>query len=136
MECAALFSPLVIQSRETSSGYGFGERRVRPLCHLLIRQQTWQAVVGDNPVIAVGGPSTNRLTAELYQWKSNPPSKEGTYPIPVSGARIGTGFFRKNQKGLPQVALWGDNANAVRETVEYYFRNEKGLTEFLKICWK
>ena len=42
MECAALFSPLVIQSRETASGYGFGERRVRPLCHLLIRQQTWQ----------------------------------------------------------------------------------------------
>src|SRR6266852_4628654 len=42
MECAALFSPLVIQSLETSSGYGFEERRVRPLCHLLIRQQTWQ----------------------------------------------------------------------------------------------
>jgi hypothetical protein len=41
MECAALFSPLVIQSRETSSGYGFKERRVRPLCHRLIRQQTW-----------------------------------------------------------------------------------------------
>src|SRR5712671_6619441 len=41
MECAALFSPLVIQSLETSSGYGFKERRVQPLCHLLIRQQTW-----------------------------------------------------------------------------------------------
>src|SRR5260370_33730347 len=45
MECAALFSPLVIQSRETSSAYGFGERRVRPLCHLLIRQQTWQETI-------------------------------------------------------------------------------------------
>src|ERR1700681_3656604 len=45
MECAALFSPLVIQSRETSSGYGFKERRVRPLCHLLIRQQTWQEII-------------------------------------------------------------------------------------------
>src|SRR5216684_4617720 len=45
MECAALFSPLVIQSLETSSGYGFEERRVRPLCHLLIRQQTWQELV-------------------------------------------------------------------------------------------
>src|SRR6267378_2636428 len=32
-------------SRETSSGYGFGERRVRPLCHLLIRQQTWQETI-------------------------------------------------------------------------------------------
>src|SRR6266403_389866 len=37
--------PLVIQSRETASGYGFGERRVRPLCHLLIRQQTWQETI-------------------------------------------------------------------------------------------
>src|SRR6266478_655358 len=45
MECAAPFSPLVIQSVETSSGYGFEERRVRPLCHLVIRQQTWQEFV-------------------------------------------------------------------------------------------
>ena len=42
-----------------------------------------------------------------------------------------------NQQGLPQVALWGHDANAVRETVEYYFRSEKsGLAEFLKMCWK
>lgn len=99
-------------------------------------EQTEAAVIADNPVIAVGGPRTNRLTAEFEQWKPNPPSKEGTYPIPVSGARIGTGFFRMNQKGLPQVALWGHDANAVRETVEYYFRNEKGFAEFLKMCWK
>jgi hypothetical protein len=45
MECAALFSTLVIQSRETSSEFGFRERRVRPLCHLLIRQQTWQEAI-------------------------------------------------------------------------------------------
>ena len=42
MECAALRSPLVTQSFETSSEFGFGERRVRPLCHLMVRQQTWQ----------------------------------------------------------------------------------------------
>ncbi len=42
MECAALRSPLVTQSRRTSSGFGFLERRVRPLCHLVFRQQTWQ----------------------------------------------------------------------------------------------
>src|SRR5258708_12575316 len=41
MRCA-LFPISNSVSRETSSGYGFGERRVRPLCHLLIRQQTWQ----------------------------------------------------------------------------------------------
>jgi hypothetical protein len=37
MECAALFSPLVIQSRETSSGYGFGERRVSSRFSISIR---------------------------------------------------------------------------------------------------
>ena len=42
MECAALRSPLITQSRRTSADFGFGERRVRPLCHLMIRQQTWQ----------------------------------------------------------------------------------------------
>jgi hypothetical protein len=49
----------------------------------------------------------------------------------VTGARIGTGFFRQNPKGLLQVALRGHNANAIRETVEYYFRNEEGFAEFL-----
>ena len=42
MECAAPSSYLVSQSWKTSSGYRFGERRVRPLCHLMLRQQTWQ----------------------------------------------------------------------------------------------
>src|ERR1700751_3739508 len=42
MECAALRSPLVRQSLRTSSEFGFGKRRVRPLCHLMVRQQTWQ----------------------------------------------------------------------------------------------
>ena len=42
LECAALRSPLITQSRRTSSEFGFGERRVRPLCHLMVRQQTWQ----------------------------------------------------------------------------------------------
>ena len=36
MECAALFSHLVKQSWKTSSEFGFGERRVRPLCHLVV----------------------------------------------------------------------------------------------------
>ena len=55
MECAALRSPLVTQSRRTSSGFGFGKRRVRPLCHLMVRQQT-----GRN-FIVVGG---------LQMWES------------------------------------------------------------------
>ena len=49
-------------------------------------------VIANNPVIAIGGPNVNRLTAEFEQWKPDPPSKMGVYPIPGSGARIGTGF--------------------------------------------
>jgi hypothetical protein len=28
------------------------------------------------------------------------------------------------------------SAKTTRETVEYYFKNEQGLTAFLKKCWK
>jgi hypothetical protein len=52
MECAALTSYLVRQSWKTSSGYRFRERRVRPLCHLMVRQQTWQKII--NSVVAAG----------------------------------------------------------------------------------
>jgi hypothetical protein len=67
-------------------------------------------VIANNPVIAIGGPKTNKLSAEFDKWKPTPPSKEGTYQIPATGPRIGTGFFRKNQAGWPQVGLWGINA--------------------------
>jgi hypothetical protein len=50
------------------------------------------AVIANNPVIAVGGPNTNRLSAEFDEWKPTPPSKGGKYPIPSTGQRIGTGF--------------------------------------------
>jgi hypothetical protein len=93
------------------------------------------ATIANNPVIAVGGPNTNRLSAEFNQWRAEPQSRMGTYPIPVSGTRIGTGFFRKNAVGLPQIGLWGNDASAVRQTVEYYFSDEKGFEEFLKMCW-
>src|SRR5271157_429161 len=42
MECAAPSSYLVMQSWKTASEYRFGGHRVRPLCHLMLRQQTWQ----------------------------------------------------------------------------------------------
>jgi len=38
-------SDLVAQSWKTSSGYRFGKRRVRPLCHPTVRQQTWQEII-------------------------------------------------------------------------------------------
>jgi hypothetical protein len=94
------------------------------------------AVIANNPVIAIGGPNTNRLSAEFDEWKPTPPSKEGKYQIPATGPRIGTGFFRTNQTRLPQVGLWGSNANTTRETVEHYLKNQEGLATFLKMCWK
>lgn len=42
MECAALSSYLVRQPGKTFPDYRFRERRVRPLCHLMVRQQIWQ----------------------------------------------------------------------------------------------
>jgi hypothetical protein len=32
--------------------YRFRERRVRPLCHLIVRQQTWQKII--DSVVAAG----------------------------------------------------------------------------------
>lgn len=117
-------------------GGNYPFRRGIVITHDAWYEPTEAKAVGNNPVIAVGGPKTNRLTAEFDEWKPNSPSKQGSYSIPVSGTRVGTGFFRTNQKGLPQVALWGYGANAVRETVEHYLRDERGLAEFLKMCWK
>src|SRR5580693_6433367 len=42
MECAAPSSFLVMLPLEAFSGCRFRERRDRPLCHLMVRQQTWQ----------------------------------------------------------------------------------------------
>ena len=54
----------------------------------------------------------------------------------IAGPGDRTGFFRKNSVGLPQVALWGETANDTRETVEHYLKDEKGLSSFLKMCWR
>jgi hypothetical protein len=42
MECAAPSSYLVTRPLKAFDGYRFRERRDRPLCHLMVRQQTWQ----------------------------------------------------------------------------------------------
>jgi TIR domain len=111
-------------------------RRGIVITHDAWYNQNEATVIANFPVIAIGGPKTNRLSAEFDEWKPPPPSREGKYQIPATGPRIGTGFFRMNQGRLPQVGLWGSNANTTRETVEYYFSNEKGFPEFLKMCWK
>ncbi len=126
----------VLRDHIDERGGSYPFRRGIVITHDAWYDEKEAAVIGNNPVIAVGGPKINRLTAEFDEWKPTPPSKEGTYAIPVTGARIGTGFYRKNPAGLPQVALWGPNGNATRETVEHYSKHEKGLAEFLKMSWK
>src|ERR1700688_2369493 len=52
MECAARSSYLVMQPWKAVPVNRFRERRVRPLCHLIVRQQTWQKII--NSVVAAG----------------------------------------------------------------------------------
>jgi hypothetical protein len=52
MECAARSSYLVRQPWKAFPGNRFRERRVRPLCHLIVRQQTWQEII--DSVVAAG----------------------------------------------------------------------------------
>jgi hypothetical protein len=89
--------------------------------------------IANNPVIAIGGPAVNRLSAEFDKWQAPPGSAEGKYPI--SGDHLLTGFFRKNARGLPQVALWGKTSRETKEAVEYYTQAEKGLAEFCRLVW-
>ena len=81
MECAALFSPLVIQSLEASSGYGFEERRVRPLCHLLIRQQTWQELVFSAVItrLQLHRPTREADSYPLARWISTDKRRSGKF---------------------------------------------------------
>jgi hypothetical protein len=104
---------------------------------IVITDQAWYAeaaIIANNPVIAVGGPTANKLSDEFDKWAPPPGSPKGKYLIPGPGNR--TGFFRKNQADLPQVGLWGRDSNATRETVEHYFSNPEGLIKFLQLSWK
>jgi hypothetical protein len=51
-----MHSALVLLSNAALEGifpvYRFRERRVRPLCHLIVRQQTWQKII--HSVVAAG----------------------------------------------------------------------------------
>jgi len=89
--------------------------------------------VREKSVIAVGGPVVNRLSDEFFKWAPTSQSGEGTYSMP--GPEQPTGFYRRNEKGRPQVALWGEDAFGTREAVEEYIANPTGLAAFLQICW-
>jgi hypothetical protein len=93
----------------------------------------WNKDLINNAIIAVGGPHANKLSAEFDKWQAPPGSAEGKYTI--SGKNVMTGFFRRNARGLPQVALWGKTSSETREAVEYYTQVQNGLSAFLRMVW-
>jgi pimeloyl-ACP methyl ester carboxylesterase len=95
-------------------------------------KENW--ILARNPVIAIGGPRNNEVSAEFDRWVAPPKSREGTYLIP--GGNNLRGFFRHNDLKLPQVALWGEDAAGTRSAVEHYVENSKGLPDFINIIWK
>ncbi len=104
---------------------------------IILTDRGWEAEAascGSNPVIAIGGPPANRLSKEFDEWVKPADSLEGKYTIPGGDAL--TGFFRKNGRGYPQIGLWGETASATLNAVEHYIKNERGLPELLRMCWK
>jgi hypothetical protein len=85
----------------------------------------------ENPVIAIGGPAINALSAEFLR-TSEEISPQGTYKLDHSGL---TGFYRKSNRGHPQIGLWGNTATGTRRAVEIYAAKPEGLEVFLSMCW-
>jgi class 3 adenylate cyclase len=99
---------------------------------IVLTDEAWYAEAPDvamNAVISIGGPRTNKLTKEFDEWKAGKFRLQG-------GGEAHTGFYRSNQRGLPQVGLWGNNGRTTWEAVEYYVKAARGLDEFLKATWK
>jgi hypothetical protein len=105
---------------------------------IVISHEAWYAEANalcKNGVIAIGGPTANKLTKEFDEW-SAPPSQHGEGKYSLSATKGLTGFFRHNDVRFPQVALWGPTGTATREAVQMYVANPAGLPEFLAMCWK
>jgi hypothetical protein len=106
---------------------------------VVITDVAWYAesgVVAEKGVISVGGPATNKLSAEFGAWKPEPTSKMGSYSIALPAGRTGTGFYRRYGRKPPQVGLWGPDATTTRQAVEHYIKNDAGLHAFLDQCWE
>ena len=103
---------------------------------IVLTDEAWYAearYISANAVISVGGPPTNKLSKEFNEWAAPPGSYQGKFSL--QGKERCTGFYRLNQRGLPQVALWGIDGRTTREAVEYYINTALGLDEFLIITW-
>jgi hypothetical protein len=102
---------------------------------IVLTDEVWYAEenLRSNPVIAIGGPGSNKLSAEFDRWEPSNPT-EGKYRMSTYRALIG--FFRPNAVGSPQVGLWGNIAPETRDAVSHYIQDPKGLRDLLGICWK
>ena len=74
------------------------------------------------PAIAIGGPSVNAFTAEMYE------------DLPVVIARDQRVFVQVADEGK-RAALWGMDRGATREAIDA-FVNEGLLEKFLDLVWR
>jgi hypothetical protein len=101
---------------------------------IVLTDSAWSAEAQDvalNAVIAIGSHRANELSKKL---QGEPMA--GATKFPVAGRAGCYGLFQKNAAGLPQVALWGEDAKTTRRAVELYVEDETGLNEFLNLVWK
>jgi TIR domain len=101
---------------------------------IVLTDSAWSAEAQDialNAVIAVGSYGANELSKKLQEERT----PEATN-FRIAGRTTCHALFRKNAVGLPQVALWGEDAKTTRHAVELYVEAETGLDEFLSMVWK
>jgi hypothetical protein len=101
---------------------------------IVLTDSAWSAEAQDvalNAAIAIGSHRANELSKKLQE----EPTAEAT-TFPVAGRAGCYGLFQKNAAGLPQVALWGEDAKRTCRAVELYVEDETGLNEFLNLVWK
>lgn len=74
------------------------------------------------PTIAVGGPSVNALTAQIYE------------ELPVAFTRDQELFIQMDADGGKRAAVWGMDQAKTREAVEIFSR-DGFLDRFLDLVW-
>ena len=92
---------------------------------LIVSDALWfnDATLHTQPVIAIGGPSSNALTRLLADQGDTWHTEKGFQGSFIEGPP-------------PQVALWGRESAQVRDHVETWIKIHNGLSYFLKLCWR
>ncbi|HZM24901.1 MAG TPA: caspase family protein [Anaerolineales bacterium] len=91
---------------------------------LIVSDAFWlnDATLHTQPVIAVGGPTSNALTRMLVDQGDRWHTKEDCHGSFIEGPP-------------PRVTLWGRGAVEVRPYIEEWMRIPNGLSALLKLCW-